>query len=303
MVFAPPPDWNPSAAPVLLLIAESEARPCSSLAFRLTRRLGSSSTGVCRPSVPFRSRGLSPSAVCSARGLPRSFTRSPVMGFKRFRWLISRLPETFAAPPLTVLPFEVCLSTRRYSIAAALPFLRFPLIFWPVWTRLPGSSSFPWGPPAVVGFGADSGSSTCCPGFPGPRLPAGQVDGHVAVVTVSEVGLGSSLPLSLVSSRAASRKSLCSVSVTPALWSGQGCWSATSAGHHVGLAPPVPEGSGSTCRRIQKTLHMLRSLPLSSRSLLAATFVAPSQGSRSGFGGFVPASSAGPDHRSVPVAR
>ena len=115
-------------------------------------------------------------------------------------------------------------------------------------------------------------------------------------------GLGifaSALPLS----RAASRKSLCSVSVTPALWSGQGCWSATSAGHHVGLAPPVPEGSGSTCRRIQKTLHTLRSLPLSSRSLLAATFVAPSQGSRSGFGGFVPASSAGPDHRSVPVAR
>lgn len=302
MVFAPPPDWNPSAAPVLLLISESEARPCSSLAFQLARRLGSSSIGVCRPDVPFRSRGLSPSAVCSARGLPRSFTRSPVMGFKRFCQRSSRLPKTFVAPPLTVLPFEVCLSTRRYGIAAALPFLRFPLIFWPVWTRFPASSSSPRGPPAAVGFGADSGSSTCCPGCPGPRLPAGQVDGHVAGVTVSEVGWGSSLPLSLFS-RAASRKSLCSVSVTPALGSGQGCWSATSAGHHVVFAPPVPEGPGSTCRRIQKTLHTIRSLPLSSRSLLAATFVAPSQGSRSGFGGFVPASSAGPDHRSVPVAR
>jgi len=118
--FAPPPDWNPSAATVLFLIAESEARPCAALAFRLAGHLG------LRPSVFAFPMSRSALEVCP----PQRFSRlAACLGLSRGRrsWgsrgfvgLLLGLPRLRLTPPLTLFPSKFI--SRRSCTASPLPF-------------------------------------------------------------------------------------------------------------------------------------------------------------------------------------
>jgi hypothetical protein len=113
--FAPPPDWNPSAATVLWLIAESLAPrfpPCgfflvrpSVFAFPMSR----SALEVCPP------QRFSRLAACL--GLSRG-RRS--WGSRGFVGLLLGLPRLRLTPPLTLFPSKFI--SRRSCTASPLPF-------------------------------------------------------------------------------------------------------------------------------------------------------------------------------------